>query len=67
MKDIVYMVIEFMIFAVGAVTIMAGLLWVFWWSVGKIIKMLGYWKYFIKALGIAAREINEKKRKNDRS
>lgn len=63
MKEITYMVIEFMIFAVGAATIIAGLLYAFWWSVGKIIKMLGYWKYFIKALGIAAREINEKKRK----
>jgi len=63
MKELIYIVIEFMIFAVGAATILAGLLWLFWWSVGKIIKMLGYWKLFIRALGIASREIYNEKRK----
>lgn len=55
-------VIEVAIYVVGVTVILAGLLWVFWWAVGKIIKMLGYWPLFYRTMMRIGQERYEARR-----
>jgi hypothetical protein len=59
MMEITSMVVIFMIFAVGFLAIFAGLLYLSLVLLGRILKMLGYWKVTLQAVG----RIYQEKRK----
>lgn len=55
-------IIEWCIYAAGVAVIIPGLLWVFWWGVGKTIKLLGYWPLFYRTMMRIAQERYEARR-----
>lgn len=64
--DFMPILIEFLIYVCGVLVLIAGLLYVIWWSIGQIIKLSGYWKLFYRALMIAGREAYEEKRRKNK-
>lgn len=56
-------VIEFLIYWVGALAIVAALLWGLLWLIGKIFQLLGYHKVLVEAIWHIYRQRHEKRKK----
>lgn len=63
MPEFIYQTINWAVIIAGVTVVLAGAIWLFWWSIGRVIKMLGYWKIFYRAMMIAGKQIYDEKRK----